>query len=159
MIHAHDVLLDNRSLVQIRGHEMRRRANDLHAPLVRLVVGFCALEGGKERMVDVDDLPGHGGAERRTEDLHVACEDDEVDFMGGHELKDLGLLLALGFGSHGEVVEGDLVAARQWCEVGVIAHDHGNVDGELSRALSEQQIIQTVPDLRDHDHDAGFRRV
>src|SRR3990172_9917413 len=50
-----DVLLDDRSLVQLRRGVVRRRADDLHAAFVRLVVWACAGERGQELVVDVDD--------------------------------------------------------------------------------------------------------
>src|SRR4051794_35487912 len=36
MVHAHDVLLDDRALVEIARDEVRRRADELHPPGVRL---------------------------------------------------------------------------------------------------------------------------
>src|SRR5450432_4310162 len=53
--HAADVLLDDGTLVELAGHEMRGRADDLHAARLGLVVGLGADEGGQERVVDVDD--------------------------------------------------------------------------------------------------------
>ena len=55
MIHPNDVLLDDGTLIEIRGDEMGGCADDLDAALVGLMVGFRALEGGEEGVVDVDD--------------------------------------------------------------------------------------------------------
>lgn len=109
MVHPHDILLDDRPLVQIGRDEMGGRADDLDPPLVGLVVGLCAFEARKEGVVDVDYAAGHCGAEGWGEDLHVAGEDDEVDVVGGAEGEDFGFLRCFGFGGDGEVVEGDVV--------------------------------------------------
>src|SRR5690349_18072724 len=44
MVHPRHVLLDDRTLVQVGGHVVRRGADQLHAAVVRLVVRFGALE-------------------------------------------------------------------------------------------------------------------
>ena len=48
---------------------MRGGADDLDAPLVRAVVGARALEGGQERVVDVDRVRPVALAEVAGEDL------------------------------------------------------------------------------------------
>ena len=62
MVHASDALLNDRAFIEVGGDEVGRGADDLDAALVRLVVGLGALERRQERVVDVDDLPGHGAA-------------------------------------------------------------------------------------------------
>ena len=109
MIHPNNILLNNRPLIEIRRDEVGGCPDDLDSPLVGLMVGFCALEGGEEGVVDVDDSAGHGGAERRGEDLHVPGQDDEVDVVFGDEVEDLGFLFGFCFRGDGEVVEGDVV--------------------------------------------------
>lgn len=159
MVDPDDVLLDDRALVQIARDEMRRRADDLDPPLVRLVVGLGALERGQEGVVDVDDLAGHGGAERRREDLHVAGQHDEVDVVRAHELEDLCFLLGFRLRRHGEVVEGDVVGRGEGREVRVVGDDQGHGDGELVGRLPEEEVVEAVPDFRDHDHHARFGGV
>lgn len=44
VIDARDLLLDDRPLVQRRSDVMRRRANQLHAARMRLMIGLGALE-------------------------------------------------------------------------------------------------------------------
>ena len=81
VVDAHDVLLDDRALVEVARHEMRRRADELHAAGVRLLVRVGALEPGQERVVDVDDPPAERGAQLGREDLHVPREHDELDVV------------------------------------------------------------------------------
>ncbi len=63
MIHARHVLLDDRAFVQIRGDVMRRRADDLDAARMGLMVGLGALEAGQEAVMDVDGASGQRLAE------------------------------------------------------------------------------------------------
>lgn len=56
-------LLDDGALVEVGGDKMGGGANDLDATVISLMVGFGALEAGEERVVDIDDLARHDGAE------------------------------------------------------------------------------------------------
>src|SRR4051812_45089984 len=49
-----DILFDDRTFIERRGHVMRGRANELHAALMRLMVGLRTFESRQKRMVDVD---------------------------------------------------------------------------------------------------------
>ena len=51
-----DRLRDDRTLVEIAGHILSRRPDQLHAAIERLRLGLCALEAWQEGMVDVDAL-------------------------------------------------------------------------------------------------------
>ena len=64
-------LCDDRALVEIAGHIMRRRADQLHAAIEGLRVGLCALEARQEGVVDVYTLAGKRRAHLGREDLHV----------------------------------------------------------------------------------------
>ena len=56
MVHAGYVLLNDRAFIQVCRHIVCCGANELHAPVMGLVVGLGAFEAGQERMVDVDSL-------------------------------------------------------------------------------------------------------
>src|SRR5690606_40506058 len=58
VVDAGDVLFDDGPGVQLLGDVVRRGADDLHAPLVGLLVRPPAYERRHERMVDVDDPVG-----------------------------------------------------------------------------------------------------
>ena len=81
VVDADHVLLDDRALVEVGRDEVRRRADQLHAAGVRLLVGVRALEAGQERVVDVDRAAREPLAQRRRQDLHVAREHDELDVV------------------------------------------------------------------------------
>src|SRR5665648_55179 len=65
--------------VERGGDVVRRRADQLDPPVLRLGVGPGALEAGQERVVDVDDPAGQGAAEVVGQDLHVAGENHQLD--------------------------------------------------------------------------------
>ena len=55
MRHPDDVLLDDRALVELLGHVVRRGADELDSTFLRLVVRTRAHERREEGVVDVDD--------------------------------------------------------------------------------------------------------
>ena len=66
VVHLHDLLGDDRALVELRVDVVGGGADGLHAAGVRLVVGLGALEAGQEGVVDVDGAAVQlGGSGRR----------------------------------------------------------------------------------------------
>ncbi len=90
------VLLDDRALIEVRRHVVRRRPDELDPALVRLGVGARPLEGRQERVVDVDDAPVQSLAQGGGEDLHVAGQHHQLDVEGVHQPQQLGLGGLLG---------------------------------------------------------------
>src|SRR3954451_6158076 len=74
MADAGDLLFDDRSLVEVGCDVVGRRADQLHAMVVGLLVGAPATEARKERVVDVDDAASQRIADLRGQHLHVAGE-------------------------------------------------------------------------------------
>ena len=54
VVHSHDVLLDDRPIVEFFCHVMRGCADEFDAALLGSPVGRCADERRQERVVDVD---------------------------------------------------------------------------------------------------------
>src|SRR5260370_37087815 len=52
----------------------------------------------------------------------------------------------------------DIITSGKLIKIPMIRNDRWNLDPELSRAISEQQIVQAVPDFRHHDHHSRFHR-
>ena len=151
---AGDVLLDDRPLVEIGGHAVGGRADQLDAALVGLRVGARTLEGGQEGVVNVDDAALHGAADLVREDLHVARQDDELNILGGDEVEELAFRLSLRVLRDGDIEEGDAVELGDGCQVRVIADDRDHVDGQALRLLAVQEVGQAVAFARDHDDGA-----
>ena len=77
-----DVLLDDRTLVQIGRDVVGGGADELDTAVVRLVVGLGALEAGQEGVVDIDDSAMEALAQGGGEDLHVASQNHELHAQG-----------------------------------------------------------------------------
>jgi hypothetical protein len=58
-----DILLDDRSFVEIVSHIMRRRADDLDPAFMRLVIWFGPFEARQKAVMDIDATPGKYGGE------------------------------------------------------------------------------------------------
>jgi hypothetical protein len=142
-----DVLLNDGALVKIASDEVGSGTNNLHATIMGLVIGFRALEGRQEAVVDVDDAPGHNFAQLRRQNLHIACQHNQINVVLTHQLQHLSLLLGLGIGSDGEVDEGDVIGGRESREVGVVGDDQGHLDVQLTVGLAEKEVIKTMSDL------------
>ena len=151
---AGDVLLDDRTLVQVGGHVVGGRADQLDAAIVGLRVGARALEGRQERVVDVDDAALHGAADLVGEDLHVARQDDELHLFGGDQVEELALRLNLRVLRDGDVQEGDAVELGDGRQVRVIADNRDHVDGQALGLLAVQEVGQAMAFARHHDDGA-----
>src|SRR6478735_3615145 len=78
VVGALHVLLDDRPLVEVGRHVVGGGADQLHAAVVRLVVGLGALEDRQEREVDDERPDGQLDAQLVAEDLHVARQHHQV---------------------------------------------------------------------------------
>ena len=148
------VLLDDRPLIEVRRHVVRRRPDELDPALVRLGVGARPLEGRQERVVDVDDAPVQPLAQGGGEDLHVAGQHHQLDVEGVHQPQQLGLGGLLGLLGDRDVVEGHPVELGDVPQRLVVAHHADDVDRQPLTAGSEEQVGQAVPLLGDHDEGA-----
>lgn len=148
-----DTLLDDRTFIQVGSDKMSSSTDNLNTTLESLVVGLGTLERGQERVVDVDYLAGHDLAKLGREDLHVAGQDDKLDFVLLDQLEDLRFLLLLGILVDRQVVEFDAVALGESLELRVVRDDDRDLDAELLGLVAEEKVVQAVADLGDHDQD------
>lgn len=156
MVHPYDILLDDRPLIQVTRHKVRRGTNDLDPPVIRLVVGLGALETRQEAVVDVDDAARQGLAQHRRQHLHVPRQHDQVDLVLAHQLQHARLLLLLGVRRDGQVHKRHVVGCGEGSEVRVVRDDQRHLDGQLAGGLPEEQVVEAVADLGDHDEHAGL---
>src|SRR5207244_10559672 len=88
---AHDILLNDGTVIEDFGDVMAGGADELYASLKCLVVRLGAYEGRQERVVDVDDAVRVPVDEFLGKDLHVASEHDQVRTVLSEESEDLML--------------------------------------------------------------------
>ena len=135
--HPTHVLLDDGPLVEVGRDVVRGGADQLHTPLLGLVVRARAHERGQEGVVDVDDAAGPALHERRREDLHVAGEHDQVyaQLVQEGELSLLGRPLVVR--AHRDVREGHVEVLGDVLE-NVVVGDHAHdVAAQLPELLTE----------------------
>jgi hypothetical protein len=157
--HPRDRLLDDRSRVELLGHVVGGRADQLHATLPRLLVGPGTRERRQERVVDVDDRDGKLPEQLTGQDLHVAGEHDGVAATTD-QLQQLAFRLWLGLGRHGYVVEVDPEGLDVPSGVGVVGHDALDRGVELAPPGSPQQVEEAMIESGHHDHEPfGLTRI
>ncbi|MNU90109.1 hypothetical protein D3C71_799650 [compost metagenome] len=121
---------------------------------MRLVIGARALETGQEAVVDVDRAAVQRAAHAGRQDLHVAGQHHQVDAFLVHDVQHLLLLFQLGVGRDRQVMERNAVGRRQAGVIVVIGHDGGDFRVQMSAMHAEQQVVQAVALLADHDQQA-----
>lgn len=146
---ANDILMNDRSLVQLGGHVMTRGTDELHPALVRLMVGLCADKCREEGVMDIENLVGKSVNETRRHDLHVTGQYDGVDAVLLHQRDVLRLHFSLGFRCHRRVNERDVKALRSGAKMLVIANDQRDIAGQLASFVPGEQIVEAVPLFRD----------
>ena len=57
-----------------------------------------------------------------------------------------------------DVVKRNVVRGRELVEVAMIRDDRRNLDRQITRAITEEQVVQTVAVFGDHDRDPRFHR-
>src|SRR5690348_11771613 len=155
VVDARDLLLDDRSFIQIGRHVMRRGADQLHSPGVRLVVGLGALEAGQEGMMNVDGTAFEVPARLGGEHLHVAGEHQDLGFDPLEELHEPQLLLLLAAVDDREVVIGYAMPLGEAAHVLMIGHYGHRLDGHRAGAPAVQDAVEAMPLARDRDQRAA----
>ena len=158
VVDAHHVLLDDRALVEVRGHVVGGGADQLDAAVEGLVVGPRALEARQERVVDVDRLPRQRPAGLVGEHLHVARQHHQVDVQLVDEREHPPLGVGLRVRRDRDVVERHAVRRGQRLAVEVVRHDRRPRRSAATLAPPEQQVVEAVAELRDQDQ-RPVRRV
>ena len=154
-----DLLLDDRTLVELGRHVVGGGADQLHPARVRLVVGLGALEAGQERVVDVDRPAVEPGAQSVGEHLHVAGQDHEVDVVRGDQRLQPSLGLGLGVGGDRDVHERQPGRLDHRTMGLVVRRHHGDLGPQAAGPPAEDQVVQAVTELGDHDQQSVRGRV
>ncbi|SOY77999.1 conserved hypothetical protein [Cupriavidus taiwanensis] len=151
MIDALDCLLDDRSFVEIVGDEMRRRADQLDAPRMRLVIRLRALEARQEGVVDVDRAMGESAAGLGGQHLHVACEDHKFGAARLEQVEPLRFLFCLRLRRDREMPEREIVLPGERLQVGMVRSNADDVHLQFAHAPAEQQIREAMLEPGHHD--------
>ncbi len=152
VVHTGHILLDDGAFVQVGRDVVGGGADQLHTPVVGLVVRLGALEAGQKRVVDVDGTPGQFAAQVVAQDLHVTRQHHQLGAFSLDDLVLLGFGLRLVVFGHRDVVEGHVVAGRQLVKLTVVADDGADVQRQQATFPAEQQVVQAVTFFADHDH-------
>ena len=154
MVHAGHVLFNDGAFVQVSGHVVGGGTDELHATVVRLVIGLGAFEAGQKAVVNVDGAARQFLAQVVAQDLHVAGQHHQFGAFGFNHLISFGFCLCFGRCRDGDVVERHVVAGRQLVELAVVADDGANVQGQQTAFDAEQQVVQAMAFFADHQHRA-----
>ena len=147
-----DPLFDDRAFVEIGGHEMRRRADQLHAAREGLVIGFCALETRQERMVDIDRAAVEPAAQIVGQDLHIPRQHHDIRARRLDQVHQFGFGLGLGVLRNRDMVIGNACRLGLWLRVRMVGHDRRHFHRQRADAIAVQQIVQAMVEFRHHDH-------
>ena len=102
---AYYVLVDDRSLIEIRRGVVGRGPDQFHSSLVGLLIRLPTRERRKKGVVNVHDPSWITAHEFWTQHLHVASQYHQVDLLIAEQVELPGLLLQLRFSADGDVLE------------------------------------------------------
>ena len=78
---AHQILLNNRPIVQDFGDVVAGRADQLHTAYKGLVIGLGSYKRRQKRVMDINDAPRILSQKFMWQNLHVARQHDKVRLM------------------------------------------------------------------------------
>lgn len=149
-----NALHDDWTLVEIFGHVVTRRPDQLHAPSMRGMVGFCTRKRRKERMMNIDDPIREGIRHSRTKYLHVASKHHEIDAMLPKQ-RDLGnFLVFFGVLCDRKMVKWNPETLRDPSEILPIARDERYLHVQFPTFVAGKEIVKAVIVLRYKKGDA-----
>ena len=145
MVDSDDVLFDDGAFVEVFGDEVRCGTNQFDSTFVGLTVRVCALEAGKERVVDVDDTTGELLAQLRAQHLHVTGENDQFNVVCFDNLEHTCFEGGFFFGGgNGHPFEGNIEELCGVREIWVVSQDQWHVNIEVTISSAIEKISDTV---------------
>ena len=141
---SHHILFDDGAGVQLVGDIVTGGSDDFHSPFEGCMVRACPDECRQEGMVDIDDTLWIRLDHAVRDDLHVACQYNEVDIIFLQQLQFRLFLFHLVFFGNGEHVKRNAEAFSHRLKVRMVADDERNIYMQLSRSIPCQNIKQTV---------------
>ena len=110
-------------------------------------------------MVDIDDPSRHPLTHRFREHLHVACKNDQFSATLLDDLHLPGFGTGLRVAGDVNMVERNVVVHHQFLIFHVVRDDANNIDRQRPNPPPIQQVVQTVPEARNHDDDLAPHRL
>lgn len=123
------ILFDDGAFVELCSDVVTGCADEFDAARERRMIGLCAGEGGQKGMVDIDYFERARFHEVWRENLHVACEDDQVNVIRCEQIQMLLLDKLFRRGCNRREVEGDAIKLCERASGLVIAYDERKFAG------------------------------
>ncbi len=142
------ILLDDRSLIECRGHIVTGCSNQLDAARKGGVVWLGSGKGGQKGVMHVDNSLGIRLHKFRRQHLHIAGQNYRVNLVRGQQFQLLLFYIFLRCRSHRPIVKWDTVKLRQRPCVLMIADDQRQVAVELFGFVAMEQVCQAMQIMR-----------
>ena len=150
------ILFNDGPFIQIRRGVVCCGADHLHAPFPCPDIGVATLKRREKRMVDIDDFFRELLNEIIRKDLHVACEDHQVNIVLLKQGEDLFFLRLFVPVQNGAAEERNTELGGNFLQIRMIADDQRHFAVDVAILQMHQQIVQTVGSLGDKDRHALF---
>src|SRR3970040_423201 len=123
---------------------MAGRPYDFYSSFESRMVGFGSGKCGQKGMVNIDDFIFIERNQSRCYDLHIASQNDKVDFVFFQQFDLLLFPLDLIVFSKRQMVKRDVKLVGNWFQVQVVADDQWNFNIQFPGTVSSQNVIQTM---------------
>lgn len=137
-----DVLFNDRPFIKTSCRVVGSSSNKLHAAIVSTVVRLGADKSGEEAVVNVYDAVRVLSAKLVANDLHVACENDDVNLEVFHEGNLSLFLFTLGVFRNLEYFEAYPECLRNGLEVGMVRYDERDITVQFAGFVAKQYVPQ-----------------
>lgn len=146
---ADDILLDDRTSIEVFGNIMACRANDLDSPLESLMIWLGSHECRQEGMMDVDDIVRIFGNHLWRDDLHILGEHNEIHAKFIEKFHLLWLKFVPIVLVEREAIVRYAEALGNWAEVLMIADDAWDIHIPFARGITCKDIEEAMVLLAD----------
>lgn len=147
VIHPHDILLNDLSLIEVFGGIVCCCANHLDPPLICSQIGVCSLKSGKKCMMNIDNTSFVGVDKLGRQYLHIPSKYYKVNMVFTKEIQGLIFLFLFVRLLDGKAEEWDIELIGNILKIRVIADDKRDLAFDIALFLPGDEIIETVGSL------------
>ena len=144
MRHALAFLLNDRAFVKLCGDIMSGRADQLHAALMRLMVGLGPFEAGQEGVVNIDDTPCQSVGQLIRQHLHVAGQHNQLRAGVLNNFQLLLFLRQLVVFVDRNVMIGNALRFNKFAAVLMVGNDGHNLGFQPVHPQLIEQMLQAM---------------